>query len=105
MPLWIGDVPVTAVATPEADAEEHARLETLLAPWRQKFPQVPVETMVSHDSAAAVLVGISHGAQLVVVGSRGRHAIAGALLGSTGMQLLHHADCPVLIVRTPAGAS
>jgi nucleotide-binding universal stress UspA family protein len=25
--------------------------------------------------------------------------VAGSLLGSTGLQLLHHADCPVHIVR------
>jgi nucleotide-binding universal stress UspA family protein len=98
-PLWIGDVPATLVETPEDDAAEHARVENLLAGWREKYPQVPVEVMVSHDSAAAVLVGVSHGAQLVVVGSRGRGAIASALLGSTGMQLLHHADCPVWLVR------
>ncbi len=102
VPVWAGDVAPVMVHTPEADAAEHARLEELLAPWRDKYPQVPVEAMVSHDSAAAVLVGVSHRAQLVVVGSRGRHALAGALLGSTGMQLLHHADCPVLIIR-PTG--
>jgi nucleotide-binding universal stress UspA family protein len=99
IPLWLGDVPPTTVSTPEADAAEHTRVEDLLAPWRQKFPQVPVEVMVSHDSAAAVLVGVSASAQLVIVGSRGRGAIASALLGSTGMQLLHHADCPVWIAR------
>lgn len=101
-PLWMGDVPAVVVHTPQEDAAEHERLEELLAPWRQKFPQVPVEVMVSHDSPAAVLVGVSHGAQLVVVGSRGHGTIAGALLGSTGAQLLHHADCPVLIARSPA---
>jgi nucleotide-binding universal stress UspA family protein len=99
IPLWLGDVPPAAISTPEQDTAEHTRVEDLLVPWRQKFPQVPVEVMVSHDSAAAVLVGVSHGAQLVIVGSRGRGTITGALLGSTGMQLLHHADCPVWIAR------
>ena len=97
IPLWLGDAPSTTISTPEDDAAEHARVEDLLAPWRQKFPQVPVEVMVSHDSAAAVLFGVSHGTQLVIVGSRG--TIASVLLGSTGMQLLHHADCPVWIAR------
>jgi nucleotide-binding universal stress UspA family protein len=58
-----------------------------------------VESVISHDSAAAVLVGVSKSAQLVVVGSRGHGALAGVLLGSTGLQLVHHADCPVLIAR------
>jgi nucleotide-binding universal stress UspA family protein len=98
-PLWIGDVPATLVETPEEDAAEHHRVEALLAGWREKYPQVPVEVMVSHDSPASVLAGVSHGAQLVIVGSHGRGAIAGALLGSTGIQLLHHADCPVWIAR------
>jgi len=101
-PLWMGDVPAVEVDTPQEDAAEHERLEKLLAPWRQKYPTVSVETMVSHDSPAAVLVGVSHGAQLVVVGSRGHGTIAGVLLGSVGAQLLPHADCPVLIARSPA---
>lgn len=61
--------------------------------------QVRVETVVSHFGAAAVLVGASHTAQLVVVGSRDHGALTGMVLGSTGLQLIHHADCPVLIVR------
>ena len=100
--LWMGDVPAVAIDMPQDDTAAHERLEELLAPWRQKYPEVPVEAMVSHDSPAAVLSGVSHGAQLVVVGSRGHSTIAGVLLGSTGNQLLHHADCPVLIARSRA---
>jgi nucleotide-binding universal stress UspA family protein len=36
---------------------------------------------------------------LVVVGSRGRNATVGALLGSVATQLLHHSDSPVLIAH------
>jgi nucleotide-binding universal stress UspA family protein len=59
--------------------------------------------MLSHDSAAAVLVGVSHKAQLVIVGSHNHGVIAGTILGSTSMQLLHHADCPVYITRPHHG--
>ena len=98
-PLWLHDASSVRVETPAEDAAEHGRVEEVLSPWRLKFPEVPVEVMVSHDSPAAVLNGVSHGAQLVIVGSRGHGTIAGALLGSTGLQSLHHADCPVWIAR------
>lgn len=104
VPLWADAVPPTEIQTPEDDAAEHERLEGLLKPWRQRYPQIAVEALVSHGSAAAVLTGVSHSARLVVVGSRGHGTIAGVLLGSTGSQLSHHADCPVLIARPRTGA-
>ncbi|GGN07230.1 nucleotide-binding universal stress UspA family protein [Actinoplanes campanulatus] len=99
--LYMG-VAVANVPTPEEDAAERLRLDEQLAPWRERFPAVQVEALLSHDSAAAVLSGVSHGAQLVVVGSRGHGALAGTLLGSTGLQLLHHADSPVYLDRQAA---
>ncbi|MEU8239006.1 universal stress protein [Actinoplanes missouriensis] len=78
---------------PEHDeAREKAladRLETRLAPWRREFPAVPVRSIISAGSPARLLVGASHQAQLVVVGNR----------GPVWSQVLHHADCPVLIIR------
>ncbi|MET8148578.1 universal stress protein [Actinoplanes sp. NPDC049668] len=103
IPLWLAaEVRPADVETPEADAEERARLEEQLAPWRAKYPQVPVEVLLTHESAASALVKASAGAQLVVVGSHGRGGITGTLLGSAGLQLLHHAECPVYINRPPA---
>jgi nucleotide-binding universal stress UspA family protein len=100
VPLYYGDdVPAATIATPEQDHDERAHLSAQLAPWQAKYPNVRAEALVSHDSAAGVLVGVSHGAQLVVVGSRGHGVIVGTLLGSTGLQLLHHADCPVFVDR------
>ncbi|WP_203840949.1 universal stress protein [Winogradskya humida] len=84
---------------PEREREETERLEAQLAPWRDRFPDVDAEAVVSPDGAAAVLVAVSHSARLMIVGSRGHGTVTNALLGSTGMQLLHHAGCPVLIVR------
>jgi nucleotide-binding universal stress UspA family protein len=100
---WAPAVRPSGIATLEQHAAEHALVEEQLAPWREKFPDVPVETLLTHDGIAASLVSASSSAQLVMVGSRGRGAIRGALLGSTGQHLLHHAECPVYVARPLAG--
>ncbi|GIF13921.1 universal stress protein [Actinoplanes teichomyceticus] len=85
-------------------AEDLARchaeqVDDLLAGWRGEYPDVPVQVQVAAGTAAGLLVGASYRAQLVVVGSRGHGTVTGTLLGSVGHQLLHHADCPVLVAR------
>lgn len=99
VPLWVGDMPAVPAVAPEVEDEERDRLERELAPWLDKFPGVHAEAVVSPDGVAAVLVAVSHSADMVVVGSHGHGTVAATLLGSTGMQLLHHAGCPVQIVR------
>jgi universal stress protein A len=39
------------------------------------------------------------GADLIVIGSHGRHGVPGVLLGSTANGVLHGAECDVLTVR------
>jgi nucleotide-binding universal stress UspA family protein len=87
------------VDLPEVTAAEEDRMAEQVAPWRAKYPGVPVRVLLTREGAARILVQASKRAQLIVVGSRGRGVIAGTLLGSTGLQLLHHADCPVHLVR------
>ena len=79
--------------------EEDAVLAERLSGWGQKYPQITVRRSVVRDGAARALVDASRGAQLVVVGSRGRGNAAGLLLGSVSHGVLHAAHCPVAIVR------
>lgn len=58
-----------------------------------------VERVLSEGSPSEVLVAESANAALVVVGSRGRGRITGALLGSVSQHVTQHAECPVVIVR------
>jgi nucleotide-binding universal stress UspA family protein len=85
------------------EAAERQLLDEDLAPWRDKYPHVAVTTTVVPGQPGEALVEVSRRAQLVVVGSRGRGGFRGLLLGSVRQQLLHHAACPVAVVRETPG--
>jgi nucleotide-binding universal stress UspA family protein len=60
---------------------------------------VPVELHEVSGSPAKVLIEQARGADLLVVGHRGRGGFASALLGSVGLHCVLHAQCPVTVVR------
>jgi nucleotide-binding universal stress UspA family protein len=48
---------------------------------------------------AEVLVRAARGADLLVVGNRGHGGFTASLLGSVSHYCVHHASCPVLVMR------
>jgi nucleotide-binding universal stress UspA family protein len=60
---------------------------------------VEIESVALEGVAAETLVKECAEADMLVVGSRGRGGFSGLLLGSVGQQCVHHAACPVVIVR------
>jgi nucleotide-binding universal stress UspA family protein len=83
----------------EAHSEELRAMAETVAGLGEKYPDVQVERRLKQGRPAKVLAESSKGAALVVVGSRGHGGFASLVLGSTSRSLLHHAECPVLVVK------
>ncbi|MFF7640923.1 universal stress protein [Streptomyces canus] len=66
---------------------------------RKSAPDVRLSSEVVHEDAASALVGKGRNAFALVVGSRGLGDLSGLLLGSVGLAVAAHADCPVVVVR------
>ncbi|GGT23237.1 universal stress protein [Streptomyces tanashiensis] len=77
---------------------EEKALREALAPWRERYPDVPVVEHVELGSAGQVLLSASGGAQLLVVGRRARRGAVGPRIGSVAHAALHLAPCPVAVV-------
>jgi nucleotide-binding universal stress UspA family protein len=66
-------------------------------------PELTVTTRVEDCSAERTLVEVSAEAGLVVVGTRGRGAFKGMLLGSVSHAVIYGAQCPVAVVGESQG--
>lgn len=80
---------------PSSDAEtiaQKARAGVTLPPDR-------VEVVTREGQAGPVLVEASRGALALVVGSQGHSAVSKILLGSVSSYCVHHAGCPIVVVR------
>jgi len=86
---------------PRTDVEEAAREVIALAVADVSSPdqQVTIRCKVVEGNAPRVLLDASAEADLLVVGSRGHGGFVEALLGSVGQHCVHHATCPVVVIR------
>src|SRR5690349_20744637 len=62
-------------------------------------PQLDVSTEMITGSAVPGLLDHSKDARMLVVGCRGLGAVGRTLLGSVSSALVHHARCPVTVIR------
>lgn len=84
------DSPKRIAETLQADALKTASNEGIAATGQ----------VVHSDSAASAILDAAQDADLVVVGSRGHGGFPGLSLGSVSTQVINHAPCPVLVVRS-----
>jgi nucleotide-binding universal stress UspA family protein len=89
----------------DADYEELAAKVVADAIAEISGPASPVEIRprAVEGNPAAALLAASAGAELLVVGSRGHGGFVEALLGSVSQHMVHHALCPVVVIRDTAG--
>jgi nucleotide-binding universal stress UspA family protein len=99
--------PADAAAIAMAAGDDRARfqhtaqqvLTDAVADHRLTYPDVPVtERLIEASPAGALLEAVADPA-MIVVGSRGHGGFTGLLLGSTSQSVLHHATCPVAVIR------
>ncbi|SNQ50893.1 conserved hypothetical protein [Frankia canadensis] len=89
-----GGVDVTAF-----EKAARALLDDCLDQAHEDTVGLRVEPVLVEDAPARALIGQSGDASLVVVGSRGRGGFTSLTLGSVSHQCVHHAACPVAVVR------
>jgi nucleotide-binding universal stress UspA family protein len=87
-------------ATPDAFLASERHAEELLRAALERVPAggLAAEAVAEEGRPTTVLLEQSEGAELLVVGSRGRGATKRLLLGSVGHDLAHHVRCPLVIV-------
>ncbi len=73
-------------------------LDTIVEAEDQSGLVAPISRLLVRDSPAHAILQAAEGADLIVIGSRGRGGFAGLLLGSVSQQVVHHATCPVVVI-------
>lgn len=97
-----GDITLPFMVDWEAvETDQRRQLSDILEPWINRYPDVKVTCVVEANKPSLALLACADSAQLVAVGSRGRGVPAAVMLGSTGLNLLHHSAIPVMICRPP----
>lgn len=94
----------------EGPVEEQIRHRLLTGPeGAQIEPEgFAVETAMERDVAAAPAIlnyAADHDVDIIVAGTHGRRGVHRILLGSVAEEIVRRADCPVLTVREPEGAT
>lgn len=99
-------VPVSAPAGSPPGAGLRNQAEQLVtdavAVAEAESPGLRITGEIIDGEAAAVLLGESPTAALVVLGDRGLGGFAALVIGSVAVQVASYADCPVLIARGTA---
>lgn len=97
---WMGAPGFDPAAVLQAVEESgKAQLQEVAGTVRDHHPGLEVYRVYDHRDPRDALLGLGDRAAMIVLGSRGRGAMASLLLGSVSLAVSQHATCPVVVVR------
>lgn len=93
---WVADPSMFAPPQPDVQNSVARRTGRILDEFGLKYED---EHEVGHAAQEIVRVAEAGKFDLIVIGSRGLGGFQRLMLGSVSDQVLHHAHCPVLVVK------
>jgi nucleotide-binding universal stress UspA family protein len=94
-----GWAPVSTIDDLDFESAAKQTMDEAIGSLGEQAAGVPIRPLVVLGLPAQVLLDAAVGADLLVVGSRGRGGLADVLLGSVSQHVVRHAPCPVVIMR------
>ena len=105
--LGVGIAPAVAVDPALISEVQHAADDEGHADATATAAQlgIPASDRVAHGDPGTVICQVAgeEAFDLIVLGSHGSGVIKRVLLGSVSHHVLHHAPCPVLVIRERSG--
>jgi nucleotide-binding universal stress UspA family protein len=94
-----GAVPAPPPGPPPSRAEVEQQLQALAA----TVPELRTECRVAEGPVADAILQVARetGCDVIVMGTHGRTGLVRLLVGSVAEQVVRHAPCPVLTVKSP----
>ncbi|RDI34341.1 universal stress protein [Lentzea flaviverrucosa] len=98
--VMIGPVPAEILLALSPQAMKETAQKALDAAV-QGIEGVEIRPILVEGDPRAALTKASEDAELLVVGSRGHSTVVEVVLGSVSSYCVHHASCPVVVIREP----
>lgn len=99
---WLAAGAMTTEVLNAARADAQNILDEARQKVAWKLPDMTPNLVLIEGDARRVLIDMSAGAAMVVIGSRGRGAVKSLVLGSVSVSVSRWASCPVIVVRPEA---
>ncbi len=96
--LDMGPVPIPSVEELTSSAEK--RMENFAAAHLGNIPNVKTRVLMGRPAEEVVRYAREHHAAVIIMTTHGYSGVKHLLLGSTTEEVLRHAHCPVLSIRS-----